>query len=69
MHSQTEKETVSPIRKRLFELARLFFTLGLTAFGGPAGHIALMQDEVVERRKWLDNYRFMDLVGATNLIR
>jgi len=49
-------------------LARLFLRLGLTAFGGPAAHIAMMQDEVVERRRWLTTEHFLDLVGATNLI-
>lgn len=50
------------------ELAGLFLRLGTTAFGGPAAHIAMMHDEVVIRRKWLDESRFLDLVGATNLI-
>jgi chromate transporter len=42
--------------------------LGMTAFGGPAAHIAMMHDEVVKRRKWLSDQEFLDLVGATNLI-
>ena len=50
------------------ELARLFLRLGVTAFGGPAAHIAMMHDEVVLRRGWVSNDRFVDLVGATNLI-
>ncbi len=49
-------------------LATLFLTLGFTAFGGPAAHIAMMEDEVVRRRKWLTNEEFLDLLGATNLI-
>jgi chromate transporter len=40
----------------------------LTAFGGPAAHIAIMHDEVVVRRKWLTDEEFLDLLGATNLI-
>ncbi len=52
----------------LGELARLFGKLGLTAFGGPAAHIAMMEDEVVRRRAWLSRERFLDLLGATNLI-
>ncbi len=56
------------ISKRLKELASLFLRLGLTAFGGPAAHIAMMHDEVVKRRKWLDEQQFLDLLGATNLI-
>src|SRR5208283_2053267 len=55
-------------RKHLGELARLFLKLGITAFGGPAAHIALMEDEVVRRRGWLTHAEFLDLIGATSLI-
>ena len=50
------------------ELAGLFLKLGTIGFGGPAAHIAMMEDEVVERRGWLSRERFLDMVGATNLI-
>ncbi|HEV9038675.1 MAG TPA: chromate transporter [Puia sp.] len=50
------------------DLVRLFIRLGLTAFGGPAAHIALMQKEVVDKRHWMDHQHFLDLLGATNLI-
>ena len=50
------------------ELIRLFLKLGLIGFGGPAAAIAMMEDEVVVRRKWLSREHFLDLVGATNLI-
>jgi len=53
---------------RLAELARLFLKLGLIGFGGPAAHIAMMEEEVVERHRWLTREHFLDLVGATNLI-
>lgn len=53
---------------RLGEVARLFGKLGLIAFGGPAAHIAMMHDEVVTRRRWLDDQHFLDLIGATSLI-
>src|SRR5580658_6260610 len=52
----------------LTELAKLFTKLGLTAFGGPAAHIAMMQREVVDKRRWMDHAHFLDLIGATNLI-
>ena len=52
----------------LGELARLFLKLGTIAFGGPAAHIAMMEDEIVKRRRWLDHQQFLDLLGATNLI-
>ena len=50
------------------EVAQLFLKLGLIAFGGPAAHIALMRQEVVNRRKWLSEQEFLDLLGASNLI-
>ncbi|MCX5746799.1 MAG: chromate efflux transporter [Proteobacteria bacterium] len=52
----------------LRELAWLFGKLGCTAFGGPAAHVAMMEDEVVRRRGWLTQEAFLDLLGATNLI-
>jgi chromate transporter len=50
------------------EVARLFLRLGLIGFGGPAAHVALMEDDVVRRRRWLTREQFLDLLGATNLI-
>jgi chromate transporter len=55
-------------RGSLKELAVFFLRLGLTAFGGPAAHIAIMEDELVRRRKWLSREKFLDLLGASNLI-
>lgn len=55
-------------RGGLAALAGLFLRLGLTAFGGPAVHMAMMEDEVVRRRGWLTREEFLDLVGAVNLI-
>lgn len=52
----------------LGELALLFLRLGTVAFGGPAAHMAMMQNEVVGRRKWLSDEVFLDLLGAANLI-
>jgi len=57
-----------PLGARLRELAVLFVRLGFTAFGGPAAHIALFEDEVVRRRRWLTHEQFLDLLGITNLI-
>ena len=53
---------------RLRELAAVFLRLGLTAFGGPAAHIAMMEDEAVVRRQWLTRERFLDLLGISNLL-
>jgi chromate transporter len=52
----------------LGELALVFLRLGTTAFGGPAAHIAMMEDEVVRRRRWMTRDEFLDLLGAANLI-
>jgi len=53
MRGMAEAQPTRPAR--LSEVAALFLKLGLTAFGGPAAHIAMMHDEVVKRRKWLDD--------------
>jgi chromate transporter len=52
----------------LSQVARLFLRLGLTAFGGPAAHIGLMEREAVEHQGWLTREQFLDLVGACNLL-
>lgn len=52
----------------LKDIAKLFLKLGIIGFGGPAAHIAMMQDEVVTKKKWLTEQHFLDLIGATNLI-
>jgi chromate transporter len=55
-------------KNNLKEIAKLFLKLGIIGFGGPAVHIAMMQDEVVVKKKWLTEQHFLDLIGATNLI-
>lgn len=62
------RSAASERRGSLPELALLFLRLGTTAFGGPAAHIALMRQEVVERRQWMTEAEFLDLLGAANLI-
>jgi len=52
----------------LAEVVRVFLKLGVIGFGGPAAHIAMMRDEVVRRRRWISDERFLDLLGMTNLI-
>ncbi|HEX2033578.1 MAG TPA: chromate efflux transporter [Chloroflexota bacterium] len=58
----------APARGSLGEVAAVFLKLGCIAFGGPAAHIAMMREELVRRRRWLDDASFLDLLGATNLI-
>jgi chromate transporter len=53
---------------RVSELALLFLRLGFTAFGGPAAHVAIMEDEILRRRRWVSSERFLDLLGVANLI-
>jgi len=60
-------ESPSPPNK-LAEVAALFLRLGFTAFGGPVAHIAMMRTEVVQRRKWISDERFLDLMSIINLI-
>lgn len=55
-------------KSSLGEILQLFLRLGLTAFGGPAAHILLMEREAVERRGWMSREEFLDLVGACNLL-
>lgn len=55
-------------RHRLMELASVFFRLGTVAFGGPAAHIAMIDDEVVKRRQWMSREALLDLIGVTNLL-
>jgi chromate transporter len=56
------------LSENLKEVALLFFRLGATSFGGPAAYIGLMHHEVVVRRKWIDDQKFLDIMGAVNLI-
>src|SRR5271168_443362 len=70
---ETPDDKAAPIEsddraKRLRELASLFLRLGTVAFGGPAAHIAMMEDEVVRRRRWLSHASFLDMISACNLI-
>jgi chromate transporter len=55
-------------RRRLLSLMSVFFRLGTVAFGGPAAHIAMMDDEVVKRRQWMSRENLLDLIGVTNLL-
>ncbi len=60
----SDKDKKSPLR----EIASVFLKLGCISFGGPLVHIALMEKEVVTRRRWMTPEHFLDLIGATNLI-
>jgi chromate transporter len=64
----SEEASSSERKGSLAEVALFFLRLGFTAFGGPAAHIAIMEDELVRRRKWLSRGKFLDLLGASSLI-
>lgn len=68
MNTLSRKPTTPVSKNKLKEVALVFFKLGCFAFGGPAAHIAMMEDEVVSKRKWMSREHFLDLIGATNLI-
>ncbi len=55
-------------KERWKEIFKVFLKLGTVAFGGPAAHVSMMEEEIVNKRKWLSREKFMDLYGATNLI-
>jgi chromate transporter len=65
---ETLPDLPTPKPTSLGELAQLFTKLGFTAFGGPAAHIAMLEDEVVHRRQWMDRAHFLDLIAAVNFI-
>lgn len=67
MDADTPSDPV-PRQSRLLEVALVFTRLGFTAFGGPAAHVALMEEEFVHRRKWLTREHFLDLLSAVNFI-
>lgn len=71
MANETGSPADTPESQRkgnLREVIAYFLRLGFTAFGGPAAHVAMMRDEVVRRRKWVSDQRFLDLLGVINLI-
>jgi len=70
-----EDGAASPVRparavsgSELKQIALSFLRLGTIAFGGPAAHIAMMEDEFVRRRRWVSQADFLDMLGASNLI-
>src|SRR4051794_35866793 len=66
--SEAAGETVPASPPPLREIATFFLKLGTIAFGGPAAHIAMMEDELVRRRKWISSQEFLDLLAVSNLL-
>jgi chromate transporter len=68
MDDEHRDQALTGVKISLSRLALFFLRLGTTAFGGPAAHIAMMEDELVRRRRWVPRDKFLDLLGAANLI-
>ena len=68
MNTNGEQSTAKRERRPLLDVALLFLRLGVTAFGGPAAHVALIQHECVERREWITRQEFLDLLAVSSLI-
>lgn len=66
--TETDSPPSAPASRNLREVALVFLRLGTTAFGGPAAHVGMMEDEFVRRRRWVTHERFLDMLGAVNLI-
>ena len=66
--SDSHSEPTAPTASNLREVALLSLRLGATTFGGPAAHIAVLQDEIVQKRHWLDQQAFTHMMGLTNLL-
>ena len=64
----TPQPSAQALPERLLELSLLFLKLGAISFGGPAAHIALIESEIVQKRKWISRQQFLDMMGAANLI-
>ena len=68
MNEEHRDHALTGVKISLSRLALFFLRLGTTAFGGPAAHFAMMEDELVRRRRWVPRDKFLDLLGAANLI-
>jgi chromate transporter len=66
--SRSAAEPQQQARENLLQIAGLFFRFGALSFGGPAAQVALMEDELVRRRNWLDRQHLLDLYSAMNVI-
>jgi chromate transporter len=63
-----ERNLIGEQRGNLADVAKQFLRLGFIAYGGPVAHVAMMEEEFARRRNWLTRERFLDLVGAVNLL-
>jgi chromate transporter len=68
IHAAADSAVSPPPLSTLQEIAQTFLRLGLTAFGGPAAHIAMMETELVRQRQWLSREDYLDLIGLASLV-
>ncbi|HXY03677.1 MAG TPA: chromate transporter, partial [Terriglobales bacterium] len=68
MNAVSAQNASTNTKVSLAELAFVFLKLGTTAFGGPAAHIAMMQNEFVRKRRWISDTEFLDRIAAASLI-
>lgn len=72
MTSPADEQPISPTHQQprgsVKEVAAVFARLGFTAFGGPAAHVAMMEEIIVTKRKWVDRQHFLDMLAAVNFI-
>ena len=67
--TMADSRQLEPLRSgSLAEIAKEFLRLGFVAFGGPAAHVAMMEERFVRRLSWLSRERFLDMLGAVNLL-
>jgi len=66
--SQPSQNESSGTWQKTKEVAYVFLKLGTIGFGGPAAHVVLMHNEVVKKRKWMDDQHFLDMLGATSWV-
>lgn len=68
LEAEIEKPEDTPLKTRLWELFVVSLKIGLTSFGAPTAHIAMMESEFVRKRKWITEEHFLDLLSAANII-
>ena len=66
--SRPESRARSPASGSVLEVFLAFLRLGLTAFGGPVAHIGYFRTEFVERRRWLDDAAYADMVALCQFL-
>ena len=52
----------------VLEVLRVFLRLGLTSFGGPVAHLGYFRAEIVERRKWVDEAHYLDIIALCQFL-